>query len=93
MFRSTRDSWQLFQRLTLTVFGLMLVFVLVCVHGFAQSTQGSVTGSVKDARGAVVPGAIVTLTNTAEGTFRNTKSNGVGDYLSLIHIFAGPDRA
>ena len=88
MFRSTRDSWQLFQRLTLTVFGLMLVFVLVCVHGFAQSTQGSVTGSVKDARGAVVPGAIVTLTNTAEGTFRNTKSNGVGDYR-FVDVKAG----
>jgi hypothetical protein len=40
-------------------------------------------GSVKDASGAVVSGATVTLTNTDEGAVRTTKSNGVGDYRFL----------
>src|SRR5580658_4866324 len=59
---------------------LALLLVLVCTRGQAQSTQGSIIGSVKDTAGAVVPGALVTLTNTDEGTVRTARSNGVGDY-------------
>ncbi|MGA2046289.1 MAG: TonB-dependent receptor [Terracidiphilus sp.] len=65
-------------RRCLAVFGLLLV--LACTQVRAQSTQGSIIGSVKDAAGAVVPGALVTLTNAEEGTVRTTKSNGIGDY-------------
>jgi len=65
-------------RRCLTVLGLLLV--LACIQGRAQSTQGSIVGSVTDKAGAVVPGAAVTLTNTDEGTVRTTKSNGVGDF-------------
>ncbi|MGA2653677.1 MAG: TonB-dependent receptor [Terracidiphilus sp.] len=57
-----------------------LLLVLACGQGQAQSTQGAIVGSVKDASGAVVSGATVTLTNTDEGAVRTTKSNGVGDY-------------
>jgi Carboxypeptidase regulatory-like domain len=65
-------------RRCLAVIGLLLV--LACTQGRAQSTQGSIIGSVNDAAGAVIPGAVVTLTNTDEGAVRTTKSNGVGDY-------------
>ncbi|HEY1160305.1 MAG TPA: carboxypeptidase-like regulatory domain-containing protein, partial [Terracidiphilus sp.] len=65
-------------RHALATLGLLLV--LACMQGRAQSTQGSIVGSVKDRAGAVVPGALVTLTNTDEGAIRTTKSNGVGDY-------------
>ena len=61
-----------------TVLGLLLV--LAFLQGRAQSTQGSIVGSVKDTVGAVIPGAVVTLTNTDEGAARTTTSNGVGDY-------------
>jgi hypothetical protein len=64
----------------LNVLSLLLVLVLTCIGVQAQSTQGAVIGSVKDAAGAVVPDAQVTLTNTEEGTTRTTKTNGVGDY-------------
>jgi len=57
-----------------------LLLVLACIQGRAQSTQGAIVGSVKDASGAVVSGATVTLTNNDEGAVRTTKSNGVGDY-------------
>jgi len=57
-----------------------LLLVLAITQGRAQSTQGSIGGAVTDTAGAVVPGAMVTLTSTEEGTVRTTKSNGVGDY-------------
>ena len=47
----------------------------------AQSIQGSVFGSVKDAGGAVVSGADVTLTSVEEGSVRSTNTNESGDYL------------
>ena len=65
-------------RRCLIMLGLLLV--LACTQVRAQSTQGSIIGSVKDTAGAVVPGALVTLTNAEEGTIRTTKSNGIGDY-------------
>ncbi|HTW81994.1 MAG TPA: TonB-dependent receptor [Terracidiphilus sp.] len=65
-------------------FGILgLLFALICVQSLAQTTQGSVIGTVKDPRGAVVPGASVKLTNNDEGTSRTTTSNGSGDYRFL----------
>jgi hypothetical protein len=65
---------------SLTLLALLLALVLSSMQGRAQSTQGAISGSVKDAAGAVVAGATITLTNTDEGATRTTKSNGVGDY-------------
>ncbi len=65
------------------LFGLMLALLLAGGNGWAQSTQGSIFGSIKDAAGAVIPGATVTLTNTDEGAVRVVKSNGIGDYRFL----------
>jgi hypothetical protein len=60
-----------------------LLCVLIVPAGWAQSTQGSIIGTVKDTSGALVPGAPVTLTNVGEGTVRTTKSNAEGDYAFL----------
>lgn len=64
-----------------------VVIALVCMamtlSGYAQSIQGAILGSVKDANGAVVPGAQVTLTNVDEGTVRSTMTNSAGDYQFL----------
>ena len=61
----------------------VFVFVLVALsmHGAAQATQGSMFGTAKDAGGAVISGATVTLTNTDEGTTREALTNTTGDYL------------
>ncbi|WP_058186725.1 TonB-dependent receptor [Terracidiphilus gabretensis] len=61
-------------------FGLLIALVLACPSARSQATQGSVIGVVKDAKGAVIPGAVVTLTNTDLGAVRTTKSAGNGDY-------------
>ena len=67
----------------MSVLGLFLVMLLSLGVANAQSIQGSILGTVKDAKGAVVPNADITLTNTDEGTTRTAKSNGVGDYRFL----------
>jgi hypothetical protein len=53
------------------------------MQSHAQATQGALIGSVKDAGGAVIPNAMVTLTSADEGTVRTSKSNNVGDYRFL----------
>ncbi len=46
----------------------------------AQVDEGSITGTVTDTSGAVVPGAHVTLLNTDQGLSLETLSNGNGGY-------------
>ena len=55
-------------------------FVILTASLLAQNS-GSITGTVRDASGAVVPGASVTVTNVDRGTSIATKSNSDGDYL------------
>ena len=47
---------------------------------WAQSERGTITGTVQDASGAVVPGAKVTLTNTQTGVTSTIPSNAEGEY-------------
>ncbi len=49
------------------------------VQAHAQSESGQVVGTVKDAAGAVIPGATLTLVNGANGLVLTSKSNGSGE--------------
>src|SRR5712691_2487999 len=62
--------------------GLSLsLLVLLCLHaGIAQSDRGTVVGSVTDATGAVIPGAKITVTNTATNVPNTATSTDAGDY-------------
>jgi hypothetical protein len=61
-----------------------LLFLLVCLIAAAplsaQTGLGVVRGTVLDATGAAVPGAKLTLTNTATGVARGSETSGVGLY-------------
>jgi len=46
----------------------------------AQSTFGSILGTVRDASGALVPGAEVTLVNTGASTSRSITTDAAGNY-------------
>jgi len=54
----------------------------------AQKTTGTITGTVTDASGAVVPGAAIKLINTANGSSRSTTSSSQGDF-SFPELNAG----
>ena len=61
---------------------LLTVVILLAswvVTGRAQ-TQGGITGTVTDSSGAAIPGATVTVTNTATSGTRNTTTNAEGLY-------------
>ena len=45
-----------------------VVFIMTGLPATAQVTTGSITGTVKDAQGGVVPGATVTLKSETKGT-------------------------
>src|ERR1700752_3122860 len=49
-------------------------------HSWAQSTTGTVYGTVADPSRSVVPGALVTLKAVDTGILQTTKSNGSGEY-------------
>jgi len=50
------------------------------ISAFTQSATTSLHGTVYDPKGAVVPGASLTLSNPATGFTRTTKSDGQGGY-------------
>ena len=47
----------------------------------AQITTGTIGGSVRDAQGAIVPGATVTLVNPVRNTTTETQTNSAGDFV------------
>lgn len=49
----------------------------------AQSTFGSIVGTVQDSSGAAVPGVAVTVKNLSDNTTRATISDGTGEYQVL----------
>jgi hypothetical protein len=67
-------------------------FLFILIAAFtstlsAQSTFGTILGTVKDATGAVVPGATITLTNKGTTTQRTATSDGSGEFtLSNIDV-------
>ena len=67
--------------LKLLVLALVLPMLLVGVNVYAQASgAGSMSGSVVDASGQVVPGADIVITNENTGETRSGVSNEVGDY-------------
>ena len=59
--------------------GVAMLLAAWVVTGQAQ-TQGGISGPVTDSSGAAVPGATVTVTNTATSGTRNTTTNAEGLY-------------
>src|SRR5439155_13250259 len=54
-----------------------LTWLLLCAPGAAQSL-GTISGQVKDTSGAIIPGATVTVVNTATNATRTVVTNEVG---------------
>ena len=65
-----------------------MILVVAAASASAQTLYGGVVGSVRDAQGAVVPGAIVTLVNTGTNLTRDTVTDAQGAY-SFVNVLAG----
>src|SRR6266511_3638131 len=65
---------------------LLVCVFLVSTPVFSQSSNGTISGTVADASGAVVPGVTVTATNNATGIVTTVLSNdaGVYNFASLL---------
>lgn len=67
---------------------LLSVFLLIAVPAAAQTLYGGVVGNVRDAQGAVVPGATVTIVNTGTNLTRDTVTDAQGAY-NFVNVQSG----
>ena len=88
--RASRISCAVNRSVLSVRFTLVLVFVLAFLSGnvlLAQQATAVLTGAVKDASGAVIVGAKVTLKNTQTNATRNATTDKDGGYLfNLVPI-------
>ncbi len=61
-------------------FRAVLLLLVMSVAAFAQTSRGTVSGTITDSTGAVISGANVVLTNTATTVSRSTVANSEGFY-------------
>ncbi|MEJ7709688.1 MAG: carboxypeptidase-like regulatory domain-containing protein [Pyrinomonadaceae bacterium] len=61
--------------------GLLLVASVFAPHARAQAVYGSISGTVTDATGAVVPGANVVIRSTERNTSDTVVANDSGLYV------------
>jgi hypothetical protein len=66
----------------------LVLLVLPLTSGQAQSTYGSIAGTVVDASGAAMPGAQVTLTNVGT-TEKRTQATGPDGLYSFVNLIPG----
>jgi hypothetical protein len=59
---------------------ISLAAVLGSVAAFGQSTNGTITGVITDASGAVVAGALISVRNVDTGSMYSGDSTGTGNY-------------
>ena len=73
----------MFARTTAAVLGALLITTVA----LAQTPTGTILGSIKDAQGAIVPGATVTATNLGTQYSRSVVTDGAGEYaLRLLPV-------
>src|SRR5215467_3943240 len=58
----------------------LLIFFFIAAAVFAQTAGGTILGKVTDQTGAILPGADITIKNTATGVTRAVLSNETGLY-------------
>ena len=66
--------------LRFSLFTLLAFFSLLTINLIAQTSRGTLTGTVTDSSGAVVSNATVKITQQGTGATRETKTNSAGLY-------------
>src|SRR5438067_12740323 len=65
---------------TLVTGGVLLCCLLLSTHAFGQSSFATVTGTIEDASGALIPGVTIKAANNATGVVTTALSNEAGAY-------------
>ena len=76
--RSTETCWKLVR--SLPVITILIVSTFAIVPLLAQTTTGTISGTVMDPGGALIPGAMVSATNDATGESRSTLTSETGSF-------------
>jgi len=63
-----------------TLFRVLVLISAFCISALAQSSRGTVTGTVQDSAGALLPDADVTLYSPSTGVSSTLKTNKAGIY-------------
>src|SRR5262252_3899532 len=63
-----------------SVVTVLLIFFFIAPAAFAQTAGGTILGKVTDQTGGILPGADITIKNTATGITRSVLSNETGIY-------------
>src|SRR6266850_4606123 len=77
--------------LSTTAFTVLIATLLTVAPARAQLSTAQINGRVADSSGAVLPGATVTMTQTATGLVRSVVTDGSGSYL-ISNLPTGPYR-
>ncbi len=85
---SSEVQKKLFTSKTTGLAACLLVFLLLGAKCFGQQLTGTLSGTVVDSAGAVVPNAKITMKNDASGDVRTSVSNGSG-YFSITAVQPG----
>jgi hypothetical protein len=80
MSGSTRSGPEAFRLALRPAVAVVLVALAGAGPAAAQITRGAISGTIRDATGAVVPGASVTVTNMDTNIGRSAVTNTVGFY-------------
>ena len=67
----------------------LVALVLLVTPAWAQTSSATVSGTVRDPTGAVIPGASITLTNSATNISSKTTTNTAGVYF-VAGVVPGP---
>src|SRR5258708_15619673 len=80
----------MFARAGLAILAVAAAWGIFPMHASAQITTGSVSGTVRDVQGAVIPGAVVALISETRGTrTAEVFTNQNGDF---VFVNVSPDR-
>ena len=71
-----------------SVIRLLFMLLMTVVLAFAQNDRGTITGTVTDPTGAVIPGAAIHARDLDTGAEYDTVTTATGNY-SLVDLLAG----
>src|SRR5665213_2506016 len=60
--------------------GLGIALLLICLPAFAQTSLGTIVGTITDESGAAIPHVAITVTNEATAAARNAVTSEAGVY-------------